>query len=299
MQNNNLLKLPIKALTPLSKLTTLRIGGNAQWLAEPRTINELSELILWAKNKNLSCNAFGAGSNLLISDNGIEGLTICLKKLQGHQIDPSTGIIEVLGGEFIPNLSRKVARHGLHGLEWAVGIPGTIGGAAVMNAGAQGSCIADRLISLKAISIKNGKEFEISNQDLNFSYRQSILQEKSLIVISARFQLDPGHDKEKLINITNQNLAHRLKTQPYHLPNCGSIFRNPEKFKAGKLIEQLGLKGLRHGGAEISSIHANFIINSNQATAKDVLELIEIIQKKIQTKHGFLLQPEIKKLGFN
>ena len=168
-----------------------------------------------------------------------------------------------------------------------------------MNAGAQGSCIADRLISIKVISIEDGKEFEITKQDLNFSYRESFLQEKPLIVISARFQLDPGHDREKLINITNQNLNHRLKTQPYHRPNCGSVFRNPEEFKAGKLIEELGLKGLRHGGAEISSIHANFIINANQATAKDVLELIEIIQTRIQTKHGFLLQPEIKKLGFN
>jgi len=282
----------------LANFTTWKVGGPAQWLAEPNTIKELKELIDWTKEKKIQCQVIGAGSNLLINDSGLKGLTISMKRFQGSKANKSNGLIEAFAGEPLPTLSRRLARLGLHGLEWAVGIPGTVGGAAVMNAGAQGNCIAERLESVQVISLNDGKEFQLTNKDLKFDYRQSFLQDKSLMVLSARFLLEPGHDPNILSEITNNNLQKRLKTQPYHLPSCGSVFRNPEPEKAGEIIEKLGLKGYRIGGAEISEIHANFIVNSNNATASDISKLIVYIQKKVKTAHGLLLHPEVKQLGF-
>ncbi len=299
MQHEVLSKIRIETFTPLSKFTTWRVGGAAQWLAEPKNIEEIKFLTSWANKKNLQCQIIGAGSNLLINDSGLKGLSICMKKLNGSQLDLENGVIEACGGEHLPTLARQAAKAGLHGLEWAVGIPGTIGGAVVMNAGAQGGCTADSLQSIKVISMQGGEPFEIKNEDLNFGYRSSLLQQEKLIVLSARFQLEPGHDHKKLTRITNENLNRRTTTQPYHLPSCGSVFRNPEPLKAGRLIEDLGLKGHKIGGAEISNIHANFIVNNGQATAKDIYDLIIFVQRQVKKTHGFLLHPEVKQLGFN
>lgn len=282
----------------LANFTTLKVGGPAEWIGEPRTIYELTNLICWAKNKNIPCHIIGAGSNTLINDDGINGLTICTRKLHGYKIDNKTGIVEACSGEAIPNLSRKVAREGLHGLEWAVGIPGTIGGATVMNAGAQGGSTEERLISTKVYSIEKEKIYDLKNNELEFSYRQSLLQKEQLIVLSSRFQLEPGFNPEQLTNETSQNLQKRLNSQPYHLPNCGSIFRNPKNNKAGHMIEKLGLKGLTQGQAQISTIHANFIVNKGFAKASDVCHLISIIQTKVEEEYGLLLHPEVKRLGF-
>ncbi|AAP99067.1 MULTISPECIES: UDP-N-acetylmuramate dehydrogenase [Prochlorococcus] len=294
-----MLNTNIKPSKKLAKLTTWKIGGQAEWLGEPENIQEIIQQISWAKERNINCEIIGAGSNLLINDNGIQGLAICMRKMHGYELNNRTGIVEALAGEPLPNLARKVAREGLHGLEWAVGIPGTVGGATVMNAGAQGSCTADRLISAKVISPKSGNIYEIKKKELEFSYRQSLIQKEKLIVLSVRFHLEPGHSEEEVLNSTNINLHHRLKTQPYHLPSCGSVFRNPANLKAGQIIEELGLKGLREGGAEVSTMHANFIVNKGDATAKDITQLISIIQKKVEKKHGFILQPEVKRLGFH
>ncbi len=288
----------IKKLIRLSKYTTLRVGGPAEWLGEPENINELKGMLSWAISKNLNVQIIGAGSNLLISDFGLEGLSLCMRKFQGSRFDQTTGIIEAFGGEPIPSLARRAAKKGLKGLEWAVGIPGTVGGAAVMNAGAQGGCIADRLESVKVLPINGEDPFEIKKKDLAFAYRHSQLQEEQLIVISARFKLEPGHDKQELSHITSQNLNHRTHTQPYHLPSCGSVFRNPEPLKAGRLIESVGLKGFRIGDAEISKIHANFIVNQGNAYAKEINDLILLVQQKVEKAHGLILHPEIMQLGF-
>jgi len=290
--------IKIEANKSLSRLTTLRIGGPAEWLAEPRNINELENLLSWSHQKNIECKAIGAGSNLLISDSGIEGLSICMRKFHGFDINSLTGEIKVLGGESLPCLARKAANSGLKGLEWSIGIPGTIGGAVVMNAGAQGSCISKILKSVQVISMKDGEKFDLDNKDLQFSYRNSLLQKENLIVISALLKLEPGHDHEKINRITKLNLHKRTNTQPYHLPSCGSVFRNPKPLKAGTLIDNLGLKGTRVGGAEISKIHANFIVNRSQASASDVNKLIVLIQKKVKDAYGVLLHPEVKQLGF-
>ena len=288
--------LQLKKNISLSNFTTWRIGGPAEWIAQPKNPKEIKYLINWINKKNISCNIIGAGSNLLINDKGIKGLSICMRQLKGIQIDKSTGIIEVLSGEMLPTLARKAAANGLHGLEWAVGIPGTIGGAIVMNAGAQGSCIADHLESITTISL-NGKYKMIKAADLKFGYRYSLLQQETLIVVSARLKLEPGH-ADKIRQMTNENLNHRLRTQPYKDQSCGSVFRNPEPLKAAKLIEELGLKGFRFGGAEISKIHSNFIINANKASSYDVRELIKYIQKRVFNSYGILLETEVKQCGF-
>ena len=285
-------------LISLANFTSWRVGGPAEWFASPSSVEELQTLIAWAYEQKMPCRVIGAGSNLLINDAGLPGLSLCMRKLQGSDLDPKTGIVEALAGEPIPNLSKRAAKAGLHGLEWAVGIPGTVGGAAVMNAGAQGGCTADWLESVQVIDLNGEGPFELSRQELDYAYRQSLLQEKPLIVLSARFRLDPGHDHKELNQITHKNLTHRTTTQPYQLPSCGSVFRNPEPLKAGRLIEALGLKGHRIGGAEVSPIHANFIVNIGGATAADINQMITLIQQRVQTAHGVMLHPEVKRLGF-
>jgi len=280
----------------LSNFTTWKIGGPAEWIGQPKNIEEIKYLINWVNKKKIPCNIIGAGSNLLINDKGIKGLSLCMRNLKGIQIDRSSGIIEVLSGEMLPTLARKAAASGLHGLEWAVGIPGTIGGAVVMNAGAQDHCISNYLESIATVSLQ-GEYKEIKGKDLNFGYRYSLLQNEKLIVVSARLKLELGHS-EKILQLTKKNLNHRLKTQPYTAQTCGSVFRNPEPLKAAKLIEEVGLKGFRCGGAEISKIHSNFIINANKASSCDVRELIKYIQKKVLDAHGILLETEVKQCGF-
>ncbi|WP_320666680.1 UDP-N-acetylmuramate dehydrogenase [Prochlorococcus sp. MIT 1307] len=291
--------LKLTTLRPLSQFTTLRVGGAAEWLAEPKNIEEVKILISWAKTSKIPCQVIGAGSNLLINDSGLPGLSICMKKMHGSNLNAKSGLIEAFSGEPFPALARNSAKAGLQGLEWAVGIPGTVGGAVVMNAGAQGGCTGDLLESVTVLPLKGGEVFEIKKKDLQFSYRHSLLQKEKLVVLAARFHLEPGHDQRELSRRTNANLNHRTKTQPYDIPSCGSVFRNPEPLKAGKLIENLGLKGHRIGGAEISKLHANFIVNRGEATAQDISQLISYIQKTVQEAHGFLLHPEVKQLGFD
>ena len=286
----------LKKNISLSNFTTWRIGGPAEWIAQPKNNEELQYLINWINQKKISCNIIGAGSNLLINDKGIKGLILCMRKLKGIQIEKNTGIINVLSGEMLPTLARKAAENGLHGLEWAVGIPGTIGGAIVMNAGAQGNCISNHLESITTISL-NGEYKRIKAIDLDFGYRYSLLQHQKLIVVSAQLKLKSGQ-AEKIRETTKQNLNHRLRTQPYKYQSCGSVFRNPEPLKAAKLIEAIGLKGFRIGGAEVSKIHSNFIINANNASSSDIQELIKYIQEKVFESYGIVLETEVKQCGF-
>ena len=283
---------------PLAEFTTWRVGGPARWIIEPESVDEVLAALQWAKANGQPCQVIGAGSNLLIHDNGLPGLTLSLRRLQGAELDSNSGVIEALAGEPIPTLARRAARAGLKGLAWAVGIPGTVGGAAVMNAGAQGGCTADWLEAVRVVPIQGGESFELKRDQLEFDYRHSRLQQENLLVLSARFRLEPGHNPQELRRETNSNLSHRTSTQPYTLPSCGSVFRNPEPLKAGRLIQELGLKGERVGGAEVSSVHANFIVNTGNATAVDINQLIELVQDRVEQRHAVRLHPEVKRLGF-
>ncbi|WP_250395254.1 UDP-N-acetylmuramate dehydrogenase [Synechococcus sp. MU1655] len=286
----------------LANYTTWRVGGPAEWLAEPSDAEQCLRLLQWAQKEGLKTRVIGAGSNLLIADAGLPGLTLCMRRLQGSQLDAESGLVQALAGEPLPTLARRAARLGLHGLEWAVGIPGTVGGAATMNAGAQGGSTADSLTSVEVIdrSLTDTvrSTTRLSNADLAYDYRHSLLQGSEHLVIAAQFQLEPGHDAKELLRKTSGNLSHRTTTQPYQWPSCGSVFRNPEPEKAGQLIEGLGLKGKRIGGAEVSAVHANFIVNVGDAKADDIRALIDLVQAEVERRHGITLHPEVKRLGF-
>jgi len=287
----------LRQAVALRDFTTWKVGGAAQWFAEPDDPQDLAALLTWARHHSLALHCIGAGSNLLIADGGLAGLTLCNRRLQGSQV-AADGLVDARAGEPIPTLARKAARAGLHGLEWAVGIPGTVGGAVVMNAGAQGGCVAERLESVEVLDPARPQQpFRLPAAELAFRYRHSRLQEEPLIVLSARFRLQPGHDPAAVTARTSANLHSRTSSQPYQQPSCGSVFRNPEPRKAGQLIEGLGLKGLRIGGAMVSPIHANFIVNTGGATAADIDALIKAVQQRVRDAHGITLQPEVKRLG--
>ena len=283
----------------LQPFTTWKVGGPAEWFAEPGESDELVSLAAWARAQGLAFRCIGAGSNLLIADSGLPGLTICNRRLQGSRLDAASGLVEAEAGEPIPTLARKAARLGLSGLEWAVGIPGTVGGAVVMNAGAQGGCTAEWLRSVRLLDPANpATPFELEARELDFAYRHSRLQAEAWIVLAATFQLEAGHDPAAITSHTSANLHSRTSTQPYQQPSCGSVFRNPEPQKAGQLIEALGLKGLQIGDAQVSPIHANFIVNIGQASASDIDALIAEVQRRVLASHGLSLHPEVKRLGF-
>jgi len=283
----------------LRDYTTWKVGGPAEWLAEPCNEAELQALVAWAASEGLATRSIGAGSNLLIADAGLSGLTLCCRRLQGSRLDGASGLVEALAGEPLPTLARKAARAGLAGLEWAVGIPGTVGGAVVMNAGAQGGCVADCLESVRLLDpAAPARTIELSAQELDFAYRHSRLQQEPWVVIGARFRLQGGQDPTAVSQRTSANLHSRTSSQPYQQPSCGSVFRNPEPHKAGQLIEALGLKGERIGAAEVSPIHANFIVNNGAASAAEISALIELVQRKVHQAHGIALHTEVKRLGF-
>lgn len=290
--------LGLRRAVALADFTTWKVGGPAEWFAEPETPEQLAALLAWGQAEGVPCRVIGAGSNLLVSDAGLGGLTLCNRRLQGSDLERSSGLIEARAGEPIPTLARRAARAGLAGLEWSVGIPGTVGGAVVMNAGAQGGCIADVLESITVVNLdRPEKPFELRADALAYAYRHSRLQGEPLVVLSARFRLTPGQDPGAVSRRTSENLHSRTSTQPYQQPSCGSVFRNPEPHKAGQLIEALGLKGLSIGAAQVSPIHANFIVNTGQASATEIDQLIREVQLRVQAAHGINLRPEVKRLG--
>jgi UDP-N-acetylmuramate dehydrogenase len=283
----------------LSEFTTWKVGGPAEWFAEPASREELIALAAWAVAEGMPYRCIGAGSNLLIADAGLPGLTLCNRRLQGSQLEAGSGLVWAEAGEPIPTLARKAARLGLAGLEWAVGIPGTLGGAVVMNAGAQGGCLAESFLSAEVIDPARPQEpFTLSAPDLDFAYRHSLLQREPLLVLAARLQLEPHQDPAAVSARTSANLHSRTSSQPYQQPSCGSVFRNPEPEKAGRLIEALGLKGLSVGGAQVSPLHANFIVNTGGASAADIDSLIQLVQDRVRRERGIALHPEVKRLGF-
>ena len=216
MQGDSELPPGLQQGVPLHEFTTWRVGGPAEWFAEPATSVELPTLVHWAQQRGMQLRLIGAGSNLLIADRGLPGLTICLRRLQGSQVDAESGVVDAEAGEPIPTLARKAARAGLHGLEWSVGIPGTVGGAAVMNAGAQGGCVAEWLDSVLVLHLDRPEApVRMPAAELAFDYRHSRLQQEQLLVLSARFCLEPGHDPAVQSARTSANLHSRTSTQPY------------------------------------------------------------------------------------
>lgn len=287
---------PIKSQVPLATLTSFRVGGPAQWYVAPQNLEGLQASLEYAQAEKLPVTLLGAGSNLLVSDRGLPGLVIGTRHLRHTQFNPDTGQVTVAAGEPLPRLAWQAAERGWQGLEWAVGIPGTVGGAVVMNAGAHSSCLADMLVNTQVLSLCGSLE-TLTPQKLGYSYRTSLLQGSQRLVTQATLQLQPGADPEQVMAITAQHFEQRRTTQPYHLPSCGSVFRNPSPYKAGWLIEQTGLKGYQIGAAQVAQRHANFILNCGGATASDIFQLIGYIQQQVEQRWSVWLQPEVKIIG--
>lgn len=289
-------KCAIKSQVPLASLTSFRVGGPAQWYVAPQNLAELQASLEWSRSEGLAVTLIGAGSNLLVSDRGLPGLVIGTRHLRYSRFDLGTGQLTVAAGEPLPRVAWQVAELGWQGLEWAVGIPGSVGGAVVMNAGAHKSCIADILVSAQVLS-PSGQLETLTPDQLSYSYRTSILQGSQRLVTQAIFQLQPGADPQQVLATTTKHLEQRRRTQPYHLPSCGSVFRNPLPYTAGWLIEQSGLKGYQIGAAQVAQRHANFILNCGGAKAHDIWQLIRYVQHHVEERWSLLLEPEVKTIG--
>lgn len=279
---------------PLSKHTSWRIGGPADAFIEPNNLNELIKTIKILNGNNIPWKTIGKGSNLLVLDNGFRGAIIRLTNTFTEiTFDDST--IHVGTNVSLIRLANLAAKNGLTGLEFAGGIPGSVGGAIYMNAGAHGSDVSNILQSAEVL-LENGEVKIWTKDDFKFGYRKSILQQKKGIILSATFQLKHGNRKqiaEKMASFKDR----RRKTQPYHLPCSGSVFRNPDGDYAGRLIEQLGLKGYKVGDAQVSTMHANFIVNIGHAKSKDILTVIKDIKEKVYEAYNIELIPEVEIVG--
>ena len=283
----------------LSNYTTIKVGGLAEYFSTPSSSHDFHNLIKWAHCNKKECRIIGAGSNVLINNIVLKGLTICTKKMRSIKVNSVSGIVEADAGVMLPTMSNMLAKQGLQGGEWTVGIPGTVGGAIYMNAGSGNLSLANNLLSVKVIDTKSLEIFEIPKKDINFQYRFSPFQQNNQLIISAKMLFETKGNIEELKETTRKNLKRKKETQPYDLPSFGSVFKNPTNTYAGKLIEELGLKGFKIGGAEISKMHGNFIINNSSASSQDIKDLITVIQQKVLQKKGIFLEPEVRMIGFD
>jgi UDP-N-acetylmuramate dehydrogenase len=276
---------------PLADKTTYRIGGSARWYCEPASADDVAAAITRAREESLPILMLGKGSNILVSDQGWPGLVINVSAAM-NRIEWDAATVTAEAGALLDGMVREAVHRGLAGMEELSGIPGTTGGAVVMNAGAFSTSIADTLVQATYLDMSDYRIVVAGKDELGLGYRTSILQKKEAIVLSAQFRLHPG-DAEKLGEVRRSILEKRKAKQPLDLPNCGSVFKRPPGSFAGHLIEQAGLKGFRFGNAEISAKHANFIVNLGGATAAEVRHLIVHAQRTVVEQSGILLEPEV------
>ena len=283
----------VKLNEPLSAHTTFRIGGPCDAMVFPHSVDELAAVVRICKREGLDYFVLGKGSNILVSDKGVRGVVIateCLRALfiQDNAVCASAGLSLI-------NVSKACAELGLSGLEFASGIPGSIGGAAYMNAGAYDGEMAKVVTSVRVMD-REGKISELKASELAFAYRHTALQNSGLIVTSVTCVLQP--DEADAIAAKMADFSQRrISKQPLELPSAGSMFKRPPGYFAGTLIDQTGLKGYTVGGAQVSTKHAGFVVNVGGATAQDVLQLISDVQSKVFAAHGVRLEPEVLVLG--
>ncbi|MEK7818455.1 MAG: UDP-N-acetylmuramate dehydrogenase [Bacteroidota bacterium] len=277
---------------PMAKYTSFRIGGPADFYCEPIDKKDLISLVQYFSKEKFPFIIIGRGSNLLISDEGIRGAVINLEK-QLNSLTIKDEIVTAESGARLAIFVDFCIQRSLVGVEMLAGIPGTIGGAVVMNAGAYGGEISDNLTEVEIL--RNGELKKIKKSEAEFSYRHSAFSND--IVLSASFKLQKG-DVSQLLNRRRELLLKRNSSQPLNLPNSGSVFKNPIGTHAGKLVEEAGLKGFQFGGAKISDKHGNFIVNLGDAKAKDIIELIHTAQDKVFARTNIKLQLEVKLVGF-
>lgn len=279
----------------LANHTTIKIGGPAQYFIEPSTVENLQKTMELIRKNHVKWRAIGRGSNLLVSDHGMEGVVIKLSTGL-DQLEVNGTEVKVGAGHSLVSLATVISKKGLSGFEFAGGIPGSVGGAVYMNAGAHGSDIS-KILTKAHVLFEDGRMEWLSNEEMEFSYRTSILQKKNPgIVVEAIFQLQSGN-RDDIVSEMQKNKDYRKTTQPWNFPCAGSIFRNPLPKYAGQLIESAGLKGHSIGGAKISEMHGNFIVNDGGATAEDVLALIKHVKDTIFDLYTVKMETEVEIIG--
>lgn len=274
---------------PLKDLNTWKVGGVAETVFWPEDVEDLLKVWIEAKQEGTPLRLFGRGSNVLFPDEGLSGITIISTFL--NDVTWESDSVRVGAGYSLARLAQEAGEKGLTGLEFARGIPGTIGGAIVMNAGAHGGEIQDVLEQVKVLTF-DGEVRELKKEDISFGYRMCSLRGQAW-VLGGTFRLKSGNIEE-IKKAMSENLAKRKAVQPLELPNAGSVFRNPQGDSAGRLIEQAGWKGKGVGGALVSPKHANFIVNTGNATASEILTLIREIQEDVLKKSGVELNTEVQ-----
>lgn len=279
---------------PMSRHTTFKIGGNADLFVKVKSIDELKRVIAFAKEYEVPCFILGKGSNLLVSDNGIEGMVILLEGISEVEILPD-GTVSCGAGASLRAVCLAAKKASLTGLEFAYGIPGTVGGALYMNAGAYGGEMSQVVESATAIDI-DGNVVEFSLDDMKLGYRTSVFKNTGLIIVKVVLKLAEGNQTE-ISNAMDDFFSRRRDKQPLEFPSAGSTFKRPEGYFAGALIEQNNLKGVSVGGAQVSEKHAGFVINTGGATCSDVLNLIEKIKSTVKNADGVELEPEVIFVG--
>lgn len=281
---------------PLSNHTTFRLGGPADIFIMPSSLDEIQEIVEFAKCKSIPLHVIGMGSNLLISDEGLRGIVLKLASpLDNISFEEEQVLVEA--GAKCTRLIADALKNQLTGLSFLSGIPGTIGGAIAMNAGTGGKAIGDILQSVWLYDCVDRQNCILFPADLNFAYRDSIFKKSDrYVILQAKLTINSGNVDEE-IKVIREKLTKRKLTQPLRYPNAGCIWKNPPGCSAGKLIEDLGLKGFRKGRARISELHANFIVHQGKAKAREVLELINYIEEKVFQAYQIELEREIKILG--
>lgn len=276
----------------ISKLTSFKVGGKIRKVYFPESVDEFVKILKSEPDAVVAGNL----SNVLVSSDGYDGVLICTKRMDEIKIDGN--LVTASAGVRGTKLSKLAAANGLSGLEFMIAFPGSVGGEVYMNAGAHGQMVSDVLKSAKIYSPENGI-LNFSNKEMKFAYRFSICREMPYVILEAEFELKPD-TSDNIQKRMNENLTFRQEKQPsLTLPNCGSVFKNPEGDSAGRLLEAAGAKQMKAGGARVFEKHANFIINDNNATSSDILILMDKMSSAVENKYGIKLIPEVRYLGNN
>ena len=295
---NELLKImseeQVKTEEPMKNHTTFRVGGPAEFFVMPRSAEEVKKVIDLCRRESFPYYIIGNGSNLLVSDQGYRGVVLQIYKEMSY-IEIEENVVVAQAGALLSAIANKALENGLTGFEFAAGIPGTLGGACVMNAGAYGGEMKDVLEEVTVLT-EEGEVLIIPKENLELGYRISIIARKGYIVLEARIQLREG-EKEAIKSLMEELKDKRVSKQPLEYPSAGSTFKRPEGYFAGKLIQDAGLRGFSVGGAQVSEKHCGFVINRENATAADVAELMRQVSARVEEEFGVKLEPEVKRLG--
>ncbi|MBE5805825.1 MAG: UDP-N-acetylmuramate dehydrogenase [Clostridiales bacterium] len=284
----------------MKKHTSFKIGGNAEFFVKAKNIEQVEYVLKICEKNNISLTIIGNGSNILVKDSGIKGIVLKIDindiDIVEKNIDTNEVVVTVGAGVNLGMLAQVLLKKSISGFEFASGIPGTIGGAIRMNAGAHGFEFKDIVIETTCID-KSGNIFVLNNQQQKFEYRTSIFFEKDYIILGAKLQLKKNSNFEEIKNKMDEYKTFRKEKQPLEYPNAGSTFKRGNDFITAKLIDECGLKGYKVGDAQVSNKHAGFVINTGNASAKDVLELIEVVKKKVYEKFNKIIELEIEVIG--